>query len=618
MQLFFWIIAFLNNYNSQKMTQATPTPPTPQKKSRRQKSPDDVRTELFLKEIAKPYQRQLHLAWAFDVLSVAILIGQAVWLSAIFAESMGALRVGWGVGELAGQADGLGFFELFVPLCICLMVRPVVGFWREKILDQAGLSLSQSVQQKARQRLMVLGGGRRAFGADGAIASVIMDEPSRLQGFLRFSVQKMTAVTAPLIIAGAIMSKSVTAGLILLATAPLIPIFMAIIGIKTAKKSREQMDALAQLGGRFLDWVRGMNTLTRLGAVQIAQNDVEKSAGEYKTRTMSVLKIAFLNSVVLEFLSALSIALVAVYLGFGLMGLLPWKSGQVLTSFEVALFILLLVPEFYGALRRLGAEYHAKGEAVACAKVLSKFLADEPSSVAKALPTCLPPTLAPTIRFDNFSMIAPDGRVQVKLANFSVQAGQICLLKGQSGSGKSSILNALLGFLLGETKGDIWIDDVNFNAIDKTAWRQTVGFLAQTPALLPMTIGENLRLANDKASDDELLSVLDKVGLGQLIAHLPKGLDTPLLERGGGLSGGQAKRLAIAQLLLQNASVWLLDEPTEHLDAQTKTQIDDLLQTLCVGKTVIWVTHDDKAWAKQVYTLNNENNDNVGGANNDN
>lgn len=172
----------------------------------------------------------------------------------------------------------------------------------------------------------------------------------------------MTAVTTPLILAGCVAFYSPMAAVILLVTAPLVPIFMAIIGIATTRKSREQMDALAQLGGRFLDWIRGVNTLSRLGAVDIAVSDIANSSEDYRKRTMDVLKIAFLNSAVLEFLSALLMALVAVYLGFGLMGILPWAKGQLLTTYSTALFILLLVPEFYAPLRRLGRNITLKGK----------------------------------------------------------------------------------------------------------------------------------------------------------------------------------------------------------------------------------------------------------------
>ncbi len=507
----------------------------------------------------------------------------------------------WGFGQLLDrqahhQLSSLVSIEIITKilpwLAVCLFIRPVIGFVKDKWLADMGDTLANNVRKQALDAIATLGLARNAFGSDGKLATHITREPDELMGYIRFNVQKYTAVCTPVIIAIAIATKSVMACLVLLLTAPLVPVFMALIGIKTAQKSREQMDALAQLGGRFLDWLRGMNTLVRLGAVDTAKDDIKHASTAYKDSTMSVLKVAFLNSAVLEFLSALSIALVAVYLGFGLMGLLPWQAGEAVIDYQSALFILLLVPEFYAPLRRLGTEYHAQSSAIACAKVLAPLITQgqKTNTPPKILHNTHTTTFDnPAIVLDKLSVIS-DGRVRLSDISLSILNTQKIAIIGASGSGKTTIFQVLLGF--SEYQGSAKIAHQEIKDSDMATLRQRMGYLPQTPSLLPISIGENLRLAKDDASDDELWQALKDVGLFELVHALPNKLDTKLSERGGGLSGGQAGRLAIAQLVLQNADIWLLDEPTEHLDTDSKQLIHKLLHKLSTNKTVIWATHD--------------------------
>lgn len=561
------------------------TKKSPKRKSAR-RSQEDIMALAFLRTTFKPVKKSMMLAWLLEVFSVIVLVGQACVLVRIF-DGWLAKFVGKSVGGMPSD-----FWQNVLILFGCMIVRALISVIKDALLTKIGLLVASNTRQKLLVKLGELGLARRYFGSDGVLSSKVVDEPDHLVGFARFEVQKMTAVTTPIILAGCISFYSVTAALILLLTAPLVPIFMAFIGIATARKSREQMDALAQLGGRFLDWIRGVNTLSRLGAIPIAVADIDKSSESYRKRTMDVLKIAFLNSAVLEFISAISIALVAVYLGFGLMGGLPWANGQILTSYSTALLILLLVPEFYAPLRRLGAEYHVKSQAVACAKAIAPILAFKSKHQSLDKYTL---THAPAFFLKNITAFGDDGRVRLSPTTLEFAAGQKTALMGASGIGKSTILQILLGF--GDYEGDIVLQDgerlVNYQSIDISHLRGQFGYLSQSVALLPISIRENLYLAKPHATQDELIQVLKDVQLWQTISQLPDGLDTKLGERGAGLSGGQGQRLAIAQLVLQDAKVWLLDEPTEHLDEETATHIQTLLHKLGQNKTLIWVTHDE-------------------------
>lgn len=542
----------------------------------------------FLKATFKPVKKAMIMAYLLDIASVVVLVGQACVLVWLFDGWLTSFVQGV---PLSDRVMGSGLWLNLALLFGCMAGRIGIGYAKDYLLSDAGLKVASSVRAKLLGKLGELGQARRYFGADGALSTKVIDEPDHLIGYARFNVQKMTAVTTPLILAGCVAFYSPMAAVILLVTAPLVPIFMAIIGIATTRKSREQMDALAQLGGRFLDWIRGVNTLSRLGAVDIAVSDIANSSEDYRKRTMDVLKIAFLNSAVLEFLSALSIALVAVYLGFGLMGILPWAKGQLLTTYSTALFILLLVPEFYAPLRRLGAEYHVKGQATASAKSIAPMLNFKTKALGDIAMTLKSP---PAFELKNITAFGDDGRVRLSPTSLTFGAGERTAVMGESGAGKSTLLHILLGF--GDFEGDVIVHAdgklMRYADLDVSRLRADIGYLSQTVPLLPMSIADNLRLAKPSASDDELVQVLKDVALWDIVNQLPNGINTVLAERGGGLSGGQGHRLAIAQLLLQDAKVWLLDEPTEHLDPKTASMIWALLARLSSGKTVIWVTHD--------------------------
>lgn len=542
----------------------------------------------FLKATFKPVKKAMIMAYLLDIASVVVLVGQACVLVWLFDGWLTSFVQGV---PLSDRVTGSGLWLNLALLFGCMAGRIGIGYAKDYLLSDAGLKVASSVRAKLLGKLGELGQARRYFGADGALSTKVIDEPDHLIGYARFNVQKMTAVTTPLILAGCVAFYSPMAAVILLVTAPLVPIFMAIIGIATTRKSREQMDALAQLGGRFLDWIRGVNTLSRLGAVDIAVSDIASSSEDYRKRTMDVLKIAFLNSAVLEFLSALSIALVAVYLGFGLMGILPWAKGQLLTTYSTALFILLLVPEFYAPLRRLGAEYHVKGQAAASAKSIAPMLNFKTKALGDIAMTLKSP---PAFELKNITAFGDDGRVRLSPTSLTFGAGERTAVMGESGAGKSTLLHILLGF--GDFEGDVIVHAdgklMRYADLDVSRLRADIGYLSQTVPLLPMSIADNLRLAKPSARDDELVQVLKDVALWDIVNQLPNGINTVLAERGGGLSGGQGHRLAIAQLLLQDAKVWLLDEPTEHLDPKTASMIWALLARLSSGKTVIWVTHD--------------------------
>lgn len=363
---------------------------------------------------------------------------------------------------------------------------------------------------------------------------------------------------------------------------------MILLGQTAAAASQRQFIALGRLSGRFLDLLRGMGTLQHLRALPTAQLMVEQAAEDYRSRTMAVLRLAFLSTAVLELFASVAIAMLALYLGLGLLGMLPWSQGEPPVPFQSALFILLLAPEFYAPLRQLGSDYHARAEAQAAIRELLPLLKLEVRQHPGNQPLHL--QTAPTI--ECHSLMVAESSVPQRMAalDLSLDAGERVLLQGQSGSGKSTLLHTLLGFL--PYRGELLVNGCPLNQIDRNDWHAHVSYLAQQPELLPGTVADNLRLAAPEASDDQLIEVLRQVGLWSVLQRLPLRLHTPLGERGLGLSGGQLSRLALARMLLRDTPVWLLDEPLAHLDAETAATIGTLLETLSRGRTLLLVSHE--------------------------
>lgn len=534
-----------------------------------------------LKQIIAPEAKRLHLALIFAVLGALLFIGQSWLLAQLF------------VGLLNNSQSSTALTAAFgtpyaIALVLCFILRPLAQYTRERLSQTASLNARKSLRKRLLGTLASLGPERQTLGADGALSTQLLEQVDALDGYIsRYYVQLYLVLITPLLISIAAFYYSPLAAILMLMTAPLVPIFMILVGGAASRSSQQQMAAMSQLSSRFLDWVRGMPTLQHLQATAQAQDDVDRSASQYRDSTMKVLRLAFLSGAVLELFSSLAIALVALYLGLGLLGVLPWAKGVIPVPYAGALFILLLAPEFYAPLRQLGSDYHAKAEAEGAIEELLPLLEQHtwqhPGQQALQL------SAAPALTFSNLSITAHNKRLRLPSIDLQVAAAERIGLHGESGSGKSSLLLALLGFL--PYSGRIAVNQHSLLDVLRSDWHRQLGYLAQQPHFKRGSLADNLRLADPAASEQQMLAVLADVDLLTLVEKLPQGLNTALGERGLGLSGGQLSRLAIAQLLLRDAHIWLLDEPTAHLDPETSTTIHALLEKLSVGKTLILVSH---------------------------
>lgn len=361
---------------------------------------------------------------------------------------------------------------------------------------------------------------------------------------------RIVTLFIPLAIIVVVLPQDMISALVMLVTAPLIPIFMILIGRGAEKLNQRQWRRLSSMSGRFLDLVQGMITLKLFGAGKREGRLLARIGDDYRQETMAVLRVAFLSSLVLEFFATVSIAVVAVLIGFRLL----WGS----IDFAHGFFVLLLAPEFYLPLRRMGVHYHARMEALAAAEQLADILAIPalPADAGAAPPTAM------QIEFVDVSFTYDDGRPALSNVSFKIEAGSQTALVGMSGSGKSTILSLLLKFAVPQS-GRILIDGVDLADIDRQAWWGRLGWVPQKPHLQSGTIRSNIGADGDIEKLAKLLKI-DWSG---------NTLDLPVGEDANNLSAGQVQRIALARALARRPSLLLMDEPTANLDIQTERAV---------------------------------------------
>ncbi|MFN3985534.1 MAG: thiol reductant ABC exporter subunit CydD [Rhodocyclaceae bacterium] len=526
----------------------------------------------WLNDQARCASRWSRLAMAAGALQALATVAQA----AMFAWLL--------EGAIVGGLDWHDLSAVFWWLPLPIGLRALAGYVR----DSAGVRASREVRETLRQRLLAqlyaLGPAWASRRQGGALVSQLLEQVDALDGYVaRYRPQRILAVWVPMVILCAVFPFNWAAGAILLGTAPLIPAFMALVGHAARARQQAQLQALAEMSGQFLEAVRGLPTLRLLDAHRRHADEVARTADHFRRRTMSVLRLAFLSGTVLEFFASLAIALVAVYFGFSLLGVLDFGGYGA----PVGFFVLMLAPEFYLPLRELGTHYHARAEALAAAALLMPTLEDAPVATAGSRAA---PLQAPEIVLDSVVFSHLPGVPVLDGANLHVAAGEIVAIVGASGAGKTTLLRLIQGELR-PSGGALRIDGQPLDALCQRDWRERLGWMSQHPRLMAASLADNLRVARHDADDDALRAALHFAGLDDWFATLPKGLATPLGEGGRRLSGGQLRRLALARLRLRQASVLLLDEPTASLDSDTEALVIARLAALCRGRSVILLSH---------------------------
>lgn len=429
--------------------------------------------------------------------------------------------------------------------------------------------------------------------ASGLAASVIAEQAEAVLPYLaRFRPARMKATIVPLGILLCVFPLSWVAAIILLVAAPLIPVFMALIGWRAKAASEKHLAEMGGMNAFLLDRLRGLATIRALDAVELTARRLRGNADALRIRTMAVLRIAFLSSAVLELFAALGVAMVAVYIGFHFLGSLEFGAWGRRLSLGEGLFVLLLAPAFFEPLRELSSVWHdrAAGEAaIGALDTLSAPGCAMPGGDAMDGPS-RPGAPACGIRIENLTFCHAGSNVPVfEDFNLEVGAGEHVALLGPSGTGKSTLL-ALIAGLAPCTHGLIEIGGTRFEGARVAGLRKQMAWMGQRPHIFAGTVSDNISLHRTSVGKGDVGAALERAALRQVAnaqGHAYLG------ESGSGLSGGEIRRLALARAVAdRDADIILADEPTAHLDGATANEIADRLLDAATGKTLIVATHD--------------------------
>jgi ATP-binding cassette subfamily C protein CydD len=529
---------------------------------------------LFNKRLlneARPAKTDLFLTVTLGLLGGIILVSQAFYLARI-------------INRVFLQGDGLIDVAPYLWLLLGLSLLRAGLTWGGHVTAQrvAG-QVKTTLRRRLTAHLMTLGPAYTRGQRTGELTNTVIEGVESLNAyFSQYLPQLALAALVPLTILVFVFPLDFTSGLVLLLTAPLIPVFMILIGNLADNLTKQQWTILSRMSAHFLDVLQGLTTLKILGRSREQAEIIRFISNRFGQTTMNVLRVAFLSALVLELVATLSTAVVAVEVGLRLL------YGRL--YFEQALFVLILAPEFYLPLRLLGTRFHAGMSGATAAKRIYEILETPPPRAANIQPErCKPPRPA-LIRFENVSYTYDDDRSAVSNISFDIQPGQKIALVGPSGAGKSTVAQLLLGFIQ-PTTGDITVNNISLHELPPSDWRAQLAWVPQLPYLFNTTVAANIALSRPDATPTEIEQAARLAHVDDFFCGLPQGYSTLIGERGARLSGGQAQRIALARAFLKNAPFLILDEATANLDPAAETKIQQAIEQLTRGRTALLIAH---------------------------
>jgi len=504
------------------------------------------------------------------------------------------------VGRLA---DGAGLDAVLFPACgffLLGLARASLDAWGARRVFAAARCWLGELRGAAAASLARRSPLDRTRPASGQAASILAEQAEAvLPWLLRYQGARWRVMLVPPVIALAVGWLSWAAALILVLAAPLIPVFMAVIGWRARAASEAQLQLAGGMNGFLLDRLRGLSTLRALNAVDATARRLHDTAQALRQGTMRVLRIAFLSSTALELFSALAVALVAVYVGFHLLGQIDGGSWGVRLSLEQGMFILMLAPAFFEPLRDLAAAWHdrAAGEAALAAldklqdaaPVLPGALHDAHDLENAAANAANAVSAAPGLAIAGLRFAHPGEAALFDGFTLDVAPGEHIALVGASGSGKTTLLSLVAGLAQAQG-GSIRIGGARLDDSTAAGLRTRMAWVGQKPHVFAGTVRGNVALGRPGVTPLSVTAAVHRAGLANVEHAAPH---EALGEGGTGLSGGELVRLALARAAVApHASLLLADEPTAHLDRDTAAGVVEALLELARGRTLLVATHD--------------------------
>lgn len=475
------------------------------------------------------------------------------------------------------------------------LARALFFYFSEKYAAGAAAELKQRIRNRLYRQVLAAGSTGRGGDSAATVEAVTLGVDSLESYFTRFLPHVLLAATLPLVMLFFVVPVEWRASLVLLFSAPFIPLLMILVGKGTQSLNRSQWERLARLSGHLTDLVKGLPDLKICSAVRREADTVARVSEEYRHSTMAVLRVAFLSAFTLEFFSTVGTAVVAVIIGFRLL------SGNL--QLVDGLFILLLTPEFYLPLRTLGLSYHARMQGLAAAERLIPLLGGDTLPAAARDYVTLPPGQV-AIEYEGVTFRYSSARGGIRAVDFHLAAGEITALVGASGAGKSTLAGLLLA-LSHPQEGQIRINNVDLKYIDPKLWQRRIAMVPQAPFFFAGTVRENLAIGLSACPDDAIHNALAAAAAFEVVAKLPDGLNSFMGDCGAGFSGGELRRLALARVFLRAPDLIILDEPTAGLDSANEQLVCAAIRTLAEERTVLLISHreDTVRWADRVVRI---------------
>ena len=543
-----------------------------------------------------------------------------------------------GVARLQSGAGLSGVVWPVAGIVVAGLLRAWLDAWSSTRMFESARSRLSLWRERAITSLSARSPLDRSRLHAGTAASVLAEQAEAILPWLtRYHGAMWRVRLMPLVILLPVAWYSWAAATVLITAAPLIPLFMVLVGWRARAASEAQWLQMSSMNAFLLDRLRGLPTLRALGSVQTTARRLRASAEDLRQRTMKVLRIAFLSSAVLELFSALGVAMVAAYVGFHLLGYLEFGAWGGRLTLGEGLFILLLAPAFFEPLRELAAVWHDRAAGVAAMDALARLnenglplldgapaaqpgaekaatdsvpsaLHDRPApdavkptsvKAASVKPASVDPASpqrpAPDVRLTDLGFAFPDEKPVFQHFSLAVRPGEHVALVGGSGTGKTVLMSLLAGLLV-PTSGRIEIDGQTLAPDTVGALRERMAWMGQRAHVFAAPVRDNIALGRPSVDDERVRQAITQARL-DTVAQAHPGIS--LGEGGTGLSGGEAARLALARLMAApEADLLLADEPTAHLDSETADQVAESLVTLARGRTLIVATHDPRLAAR--------------------